>query len=157
MPLTERLYAKSQGGVNAAPDPTPSATTTPTPSVTPSISITPSVTPSISITPSNTPSVSVTPTVTPSTSVATYYYLANVYNCTRDNANQPICGQFTGQITIADGAIGTGEFTLGQYYSGSANTVYQPIGLSTTYSASVIVANEVSFSNCALACSASLV
>jgi hypothetical protein len=147
MTLTERLYAKAQGSVNAAPDPTPSATVTPTPSVTPSISITPTVTPSISV----------TPTITPSTSVATYYYLANVYNCTRDNTNQLVCGQFAGQTVIADGVIGTGAFTLEQYYSGSANTVYQPIGLSTTYSASVIVANEVSFSNCALACSASLV
>jgi hypothetical protein len=157
MTLTERLYAKAQGSVNAAPDPTPSATVTPTPSVTPSISITPTVTPSISITPTVTPSISVTPTITPSTSVATYYYLANVYNCTRDNTNQLVCGQFAGQTVIADGVIGTGAFTLEQYYSGSANTVYQPIGLSTTYSASVIVANEVSFSNCALACSASLV
>lgn len=157
MPLTERLYAKSQGSVNAAPDPTPSATTTPTPSVTPSISITPSITPSISITPSVTPSISITPTVTPSTSVATYYYLANVYNCIRDNTGQPICGQFAGQTTIANGAIGTGEFTIGQYYSGSANVVYQPIGFSPIYSGSVIVANEISFSNCALACSASLV
>jgi len=157
MPLTERLYEKSQASVNSAPPPTVSATVTPTPTVTPSISITPSVTPSVSITPTVTPSISVTPSVTPSTSVPTYYYVANIYGCTRDNANQPSCGQFIGQTTIANGAPGTGTFTVGKYYSGSANIVYQPIGISTSYSSPVIVANAVSFSNCALACSASLV
>lgn len=151
MSITTRQYQKYEAALEIATSITPTPSITVTPSVTPSITITPSITPTISVTPSVTPSITVTPT--PSPSVA-YYYLANIFSCARDNSQQIICGQLTGQATIYSGK---GAFNIGSFYSGSANTVYQPISVTYSSGANISVNSATSFNNCAQACSASLV
>jgi hypothetical protein len=118
MPLTERLYQKSNSAINVAATPPNTPSVTLSVSTTPSISITPSVTPTVSFTPTITPSISITPTPTPSLA---YNYLFNVYNCLDGN-----CNQFLGQKVGF--SYGT-SLILGYYYSSGSSAV-QPVDVS---------------------------
>jgi hypothetical protein len=148
MPVTQRLYEKSQAAINVAPSISVTPSITLTTSVTPSISVTPSVTPSVTATPSITPTISLTPT--PSTSTA-YFYLANMFTCVTNNGSIE-CGQFIGQSAIYNGL---NNFTVGQYYTGSSNRIYQPVSITTSGSGAITIDSNTSFASCILACSAS--
>lgn len=68
MPLTARLYEKSQSALNVA------ATPSTTPSISLTVSLTPSVTPTITITPSISLTPTVTPTITPTPTRPAFLY-----------------------------------------------------------------------------------
>ena len=139
MPLTERLYQKSNSAINVAATPPNTPSVTLSVSTTPSISITPSVTPTVSFTPTITPSISITPTPTPSLA---YNYLFNVYNCLDGN-----CNQFLGQKVGF--SYGT-SLTLGYYYSSGSSAV-QPVGVSGGTPV-FNLDNTTGYANCASIC-----
>lgn len=147
MPLTARLYEKSQSALNVAATPSTTPSISLTVSLTPSITPTVTITPSISLTPTVTPTVTPTPSITPSPG---FFYLANVYNC--DGFGN--CGSFIGQSVIYNPSS---NFTFGKFYVSWPN-VYQVLSLVAGYTGSYTLVNpSVSYDSCELACNTVLV
>ena len=144
MPITNRLYEKSQGAVIAVPSPSVTPTNSPTPSVTPSVTPQFSVTPSISVTVSVSPTISITPS--PSSSPA-YVYIANKFNCISINGQQQ-CGQFLGQEAIYNG----GQTFISGYFYRSGSFTYQPVTTSSFTPSVITVDSSIGYTNCLLAC-----
>lgn len=147
MPLTERLYAKSQSAINVAATPSTTPSISLTVSLTPSITPTITITPSISVTPTLTPTVTPTPSITPSPG---FFYLSNVYNC--DGFGN--CGSFVGQSVIYNPSS---DFIFGRFYINGSN-VYQVLSLVAGYAGSYTLVNpSTSYDSCELACNTVLV
>jgi|LakMenEpi03Aug12_release.lakeMendotaPanAssembly.Ray.scaffolds.fasta_scaffold357535_2 hypothetical protein len=148
MPVTRRQYEKDQAVLNIQVSITATPTISVTPSVTPTISVTPSVTPTVTPTISVTPSISITPSPTPSSA---YFYLANIFTC-YSGSGLIECGQFIGQTSIYNPSS---NFTVGNFYTGSNNRLYQPISVTASGSGAITVNGGAGYTSCNLACSSS--
>lgn len=148
MPITKRQYEKDQAVLNIQTSVSVTPSITATPSITPTISVTPSITPTVTPSITITPSISITPSPTPSSA---YFYLSNIYNC-YSGSGLIECGQFIGQTSIYNPSS---NFTVGNFYTGSNNLIYQPVSVTTSGSGAITVNGGAGYTSCTLACSSS--